>query len=442
MSDITLSNGIRSNLLSLQSNSELLERTQTRLATGKKVNTALDDPLNYFQSSSMRVRGGDLSRLLDGIGLGIKTLEQADAGIRAMARLVETMQAGARASKLSAASNAMLGSASDKDYRPDPVTGAMPQMTTTATSMTITPTIPAGYVAPAYPVPAAFVVVIPVPLAQRVAGDATGMTAQSLANAINTSAGNLGPNISGAVRPYVSAKVDEGGRLLISNTSGSSSINGVVSNSTMTIAVAGGAAPTNTLGSIFGNIPAPTTAATATNTGAMTGVFNETRYRFALQYSDLIDQVTNLAKDAGYNGTNLLYGQTLDMVFNEDNTTRLVVRGVVFDATGLGLTRNDNAYNFQSDKEIEDAVQVSNNALKALRTQAATFGQNMTVAQTRQDFTKEAVKFLQIGSDQLVVSDINEEGANILALQTRQQLSTQALSLASQSEQSVLRLFN
>jgi flagellin len=444
MSDITLSNGIRSNLLSLQSNSDLLERTQNRLATGKKVNTALDDPLNYFQSSMMKVRGNDLTRLLDGIGLGIKTIEQADNGIRAMTTLTETIQAGARTAKLSSATNPILGSASDKDYRPDPVTGTFPQMATTATSMTITPTIPAGYtVAAGYPAPAAFTVAIPVPAGPlRVPGDTTGMTAQSLANSINLAAGNLGPNISGVVRPYINAEVDEGGRLIITNTSGSSSIAGVVSNASMRIQVAGGAAPDNTIGSIFGNIPAPTTASTATDTGVMNGTLNESRLRFAQQYSDIIDQITNLAKDSSFNGTNLLYGQTLDMVFNEDNTTRLVVRGVVFDATGLGITRNDNAYNFQSDKEIDDAVQVTVDALKTLRTQAAVFGQNMTVAKTREEFTKEAVKFLNVGADNLVVADINEEGANILALQTRQQLSTQALSLAAQSEQSVLRLFN
>jgi flagellin-like hook-associated protein FlgL len=91
---------------------------------------------------------------------------------------------------------------------------------------------------------------------------------------------------------------------------------------------------------------------------------------------------------------------------------------------------------------VNRAVGVLQEALAAIRAQAAVFGANMTVAKTRQDFTKEAVKTLDIGSDQLVVADINEEGANLLALQTRQQLSTQALSLAAQSEQAVLRLFN
>ncbi|MGL4975377.1 MAG: hypothetical protein ACRC56_08775, partial [Bosea sp. (in: a-proteobacteria)] len=96
MSDIVLSSGIRNNLLSLQNSAGLLDRTQNRLSTGRKVNTALDDPLNYFQSTALSTRSTDLGRLLDGIGQGIKTLETADNAIRAMTRLVETMQAGAR----------------------------------------------------------------------------------------------------------------------------------------------------------------------------------------------------------------------------------------------------------------------------------------------------------------------------------------------------------
>ena len=73
---------------------------------------------------------------------------------------------------------------------------------------------------------------------------------------------------------------------------------------------------------------------------------------------------------------------------------------------------------------------------------ASTFGSNLSVAQTRQDFTKEMVNTLTTGADNLVLADSNEEGAKLLALNTRQQLSQTALSLASQADQSVLRLFS
>lgn len=67
-SDITLSKGVRSNLLSLQSTAELLGRTQERLSTGKKVNSALDNPINFFTSAGLSSRANDLSRLLDSVG--------------------------------------------------------------------------------------------------------------------------------------------------------------------------------------------------------------------------------------------------------------------------------------------------------------------------------------------------------------------------------------
>jgi flagellin-like hook-associated protein FlgL len=80
-------------------------------------------------------------------------------------------------------------------------------------------------------------------------------------------------------------------------------------------------------------------------------------------------------------------------------------------------------------------------ALNTLRTQASKFGSNISTVQTRQDFTKQLINTLQTGADALVLADTNEEGANLLALQTRQQLSSTALSLSAQADQAVLRLF-
>jgi len=95
-SDITLSKGVRSNLLSLQSTAELLGRTQERLATGKKVNSALDNPINFFTSSGLSARANDLSRLLDSVGNGVQTINAADKGISAIKKLIESAQATAR----------------------------------------------------------------------------------------------------------------------------------------------------------------------------------------------------------------------------------------------------------------------------------------------------------------------------------------------------------
>jgi flagellin-like hook-associated protein FlgL len=422
MSDIVLSQGIRSNLLSLQSSAALLDKTQNRLATGKKVNSALDDPLNFFTSGALNTRATDLQRLLDGIGLGIKTIEAADNGLKNITRVVEQLQASLRTSLNSAATNAKVNSGSAAngtllDWRPDPITNAPKNLSLAATppgpftngdTITFSYTVPATSLPPAAAIPAITI--------------GAASTINDIVNAIN--------NSPAGVAGQLFAEVDAGGRLSIDNVTGG----------TLRV-VTGGNATTGVLASLFGRIEPPIAAATATDTGVVAQVFNPTRDNFARQYRDLLPQITNFAKDSSFNGTNLIYGQSLNVVLNEDATTNLLVRAVVYDAGGLGLQNNDVQYNLQSDVEVRNALEKLGDSLKAIRAQAAAFGSNNAIATARQDFTKQSVKLLETGADNLVVADINEEGANLLALQTRQQLSVQALSLASQSEQAVLRLF-
>ena len=89
---ISLSAGVRASLTSIQQTAALAQQTQLRLATGKRVNSAVDNPVNYFTSEGLNGRAGDLSRLQDQIGLAIKTIEAADKGIKALTKLVETAQ--------------------------------------------------------------------------------------------------------------------------------------------------------------------------------------------------------------------------------------------------------------------------------------------------------------------------------------------------------------
>jgi flagellin-like hook-associated protein FlgL len=412
MADIVLSNGIRSNLLSLQNSAGLLDRTQNRLATGRKINTALDDALNFFQSSSLKSQAGDLSRLLDGMGLGIKTIKAADNALTQMTRLIETAQGGARAALQSNATNAKLGSGMDAatrtsiDYNTNPNLVGTGGKFQAGDILTFSGTDNLG-----------------VAFSFTVTMGAATYTAANMVTAINGSA----PGIAGTIN----AKIDVAGRLIIDNVKGGN----------LRIQQTTDVGAANTLGDLFGTFEPPLPTSTPTDTGIIVPTVNPTRQAYATQYTEIIAQITNLAKDAGFNGTNLLYGQSLDMVFNSDSTTRMVVKGVVFDAAGIGLANTDVQYKLQSDVEINAALAKLDSAIKYLRGQAAVFAANYNVAQTREDFTKEAVKTLESGAADLVTADMNEEGANLLALQTRQQLSVQALSLASQSDQAVLRLF-
>ncbi|MGL4440332.1 MAG: flagellin [Bosea sp. (in: a-proteobacteria)] len=428
MNDIVLSKGIRSNLLSLQNASELQDKTQIRLSTGRKVNSALDDPLNYFQSEGFSSRGKDLTRLLDNMGLGIKTIEAADNGLKAITRMVEQMQAGLRTALNSNASNAKLSTGMDLVNRRSIDYGTNPNLLNTSTppgplrtgdAMAITFTVPSNPTLPATTM-------------NFTIGAPAITTAQDLVAAINATPAN---NNATTGERYVNASVDAGGRLVIDNTT-----TGSLQLQWTPTAVVPPAVATN-LNSLFGTFEPPLAGSTPLDTGTIQSATNTTRAKFAEQYNDLLTQISFTAKDSSYNGTNLLYGQSLDMIFNEDATTRMVIRGVVFDSAGIGLASTDVRRNLQSDTEINAALVKLTESIKIIRAQAATFGANNTVATTREAFTKEAVKLLKQGADNLVVADLNEEGANLLALQTRQQLSTQALSLASQSDQAILRLF-
>jgi flagellin-like hook-associated protein FlgL len=89
-SNIVLTASVRQNLLSLQSTADLLATTQSRLATGKKVNTALDNPTNFFTAASLDARASDINNLLDGIGNGVQILQAANTGISSLQKLIDS----------------------------------------------------------------------------------------------------------------------------------------------------------------------------------------------------------------------------------------------------------------------------------------------------------------------------------------------------------------
>ena len=270
MSDIVLSAGVRSNLLQLQQTSDLMTRTQTRLATGKRVNSALDNAINFFTAQGLDNRANDLSALLDSMSNAINTIQAANNGLSAITKLVQSAQS------------------------------------------------------------------------------------------------------------------------LVSQARQTSDT-----------------AAQNTL---------------------------------ATQFDALLVQIGQLAGDSGFNGINLLGGDSLTVNFNEDATSKTTVTGV--DYTNANATLSiANAGNWQTSSALDTASADLTAALTTLRSEAQTLSANLSTVQIRQDFTKATINTLQNGSAALTLADSNEEGANLLALQTRQQLSTTALSLSAQADQNVLRLF-
>ena len=128
------------------------------------------------------------------------------------------------------------------------------------------------------------------------------------------------------------------------------------------------------------------------------------------------------------------------MLFNEDGSSKIDIAGVTNTSAGLGLTALADS-GFDTNGDVNGVLDDLKGVIDKLRGQAAKFGSNLSVVETRQDFTKQMINVLQTGAANLTLADTNEEAANVLALQTRQQLSSTALSLASQADQNVLRLF-
>ena len=269
MSDITLSAGVRQNLLALQSISKQLQSTQEHLATGKKVNSALDNANEYFTSQGLTNRANSLSSLLDGITNGINTINAANNGISAITKLVQSAQAL--------------------------VTEAQQTSDTTV------------------------------------------------------------------------------------------------------------------------------------------------RSSLATQFNSVLTQIDQLAADSGYNGTNLISGNSLTLTLNETGTSTATVSGVTDTSTGLSIATAQSSWAGATD--IAAAASDLTTALTTLQSQSSSMSSSLSTIQIRSDFTTAMINTLQGGASDLVAADTNAEGANLLALQTQQSLSTTALSLSVQSDRNVLKLF-
>lgn len=155
------------------------------------------------------------------------------------------------------------------------------------------------------------------------------------------------------------------------------------------------------------------------------------------RYNKVLTEISATANDSSFNGVNLLKGNDLLTTFNEDGTSTLNTTGDDLTAIGLGLSVAD----FSTDALVQSASDELSSATQTVRNFGSLIATDLSLIQTRRDFTEQTVETLKAGSDDLTLADLNEEGANLLALQTRQQLGVTSLSLASQAQQGVLRLF-
>ncbi|WP_439493997.1 flagellin N-terminal helical domain-containing protein [Bosea sp. (in: a-proteobacteria)] len=441
-----ISNGVRSSLASLQTITSQAAAVQNRLATGKKVNTAVDNPVNFFTAQSLNDRSSQLKGLLDGISNGIQTVQAASKGIDGITKLVSSLQSTVKQAQADAAQNrptvvgtgttlatageAALTSKSLKDIALDKRVGSAGDTTVATATASAAGDLGVDTTA----TPALNIQIVTNPAA------ATSTTNISVALTANTTVRDVvnAINTSGVATAFV----DEKGLLNVKGT-GSETL-GVGIGVGADAAAATTASATGTSNAAFG------LNATDRTTGiASSGVTSATRSNLIEQYNTLRTQIDSLAKDAGFNGVNLLQGDKVTIAFNEKggkNQTKLDIQGTSLTSDNIGIQQAGNAQvagtiNFQNDSDLEKATTALTSALTSLKSLSSSFGANLSVAQTRQDFTKDLADVLSTGAANLVNADANEEAANLLSLQTRQQLSQTALSLSSQSDQAVLRLF-
>ena len=272
---ISLTSGMQQNLFSLQQTNKLMDMTQSRLATGKRVQSALDDPINFFAAKEHNQRAADLASRKDSMGEAVQTIKAASQGIESISDLINAAKS----------------------------------------------------------------------LAQSAVSASSTTEAQSL----------------------------------------------------------------------------------------MT------------QYNETLNQLDDISDNSGYKGNNLLDtdSTSITVKFSADGQESLTVTG--FDASSSGLDINS-ASGWQDGNDIsastiEADIDELDDAITTLRTEESKLSNNLSIITARQDFTDGMINVLETGANNLTNADMNEEGANMLMLQTRQALGTSSLSIAAQAAQSVLRLF-
>jgi flagellin-like hook-associated protein FlgL len=395
-SGITLSSATRQNLLSLQDTSALTATTQNRLATGLKVSSALDSPVNFFTAQNLSNRSTDLGGLLDGISNGVQAIQAANQGITSIQKLIDSAKSTA---------NQALST----------------QITTTGTAATDF----------AASTTSATTVSFFVNGTSKTATIATSSTIDAAITSLNTAAGST------------MFSKDTTGKKIVLNASSAVEFATTGSQTALGFDAGTGTATADKYGT--GN----TVAGNSANL-TISGV--ETRAKLAEQYNSLLTQITQLAKDSSFNGTNLISNgdpsNKLHIAFNEKDTSNLDVQGQDLTADGLKLTSitgNSGATangqgNFLLDTDIKGTLTKLTSGSDTLRTASSTFGSNLSVVQNRQSFSKNLINVLDTGAANLTNADLNLEAANSQALSTRQSLGISALSLANQAQQSILQL--
>ena len=397
---ISLSAGMRGALMTLQGNQAAVQQAQLRLATGKRVSSALDNPNSYFRAQNLTSRANDLSNLMDDMTQASSVMQATSKGLDSVKSLIDAAKGLVGKANQSGQNNTLSGTLTSPLKATDLVAGTAGAGIVGMTSGKLLKLAVNGGTA-----------VTAVTLSATT-------TVQDVVDGINTNT-TLNPNGNGTA--IKAALV--GGNLQITSTSG------------QTVALSSDDTDAK-LQLLLGSKTSEGTAVAA----AGTNFVDTTRKSLASQFDDILKQIDQTIQDSSYGGVNLLQGQDLKVTFNETGTSSITVSSVNYTANGqLGIANS--THNFISNDDVDVATSNLKKASDKIAAQSAVFAANQTVIQNRSTFTKNLMDTLNAGSDSLTAADQNQESANLLALNTQQQLAQTTLSLASQANAAITRLF-
>lgn len=505
-----LSASLNNSLISIKGAQRIIDLASLRLATGKKVNSALDNPQNFFAAKSLGNRAADLNRLLDGIGSGIKVIEEAAHGTKAVEDLLELAKSHTQNSldalraqsapvvAVPPLSSQILASNPVAYWQLDETTG------TTATNQgSIGAAVNGTYLnTPTLGAPALYSDAvssvgfnginegISVPTHAQINGSNQPLRTVELVFNANTTSGRQvlyeeggGTNAlsiyifngsvyvngrdAGAWGPVtISAPIVAGQTYHVAFTFDfpNSTFTGYLDGVSMGSAPVNSVFAAHTAGIGIGYMNGGTwfhDGVQGGNNFYLNGRISDVAvYNTALsaatisdhalsvtggvkvsatdqKFENILDQIDMLVKDAQYRGINLLMSDDLTTYFNETKTSRLETKGVDFTSRGLGIKRTS----FATEDGLNGIIESINKAILQVRSYGTTLSNNLNIIKIRNDFTQDTTNILLAGAAELVDADQNEEGATLLAAQTRLNLGLTSLSIASQSRASVLNLF-
>jgi flagellin len=502
MSDVTLSSAVRNNLNTLQSTADMMSKVQNTLATGKKVNSALDNPNNFFTASGLNARANDLSTLLDDMGQSTQTLKAADDGMTGITKLVESAKAKANqalqtqsqyerkefASQYNELLTQIEDIAKDSGYKgKNLLAGAGNDLrtvfnedstskldieavdytdTTLSTGLNLSDLTEGAGGATAFNLTGGTSTITLTGAdgalnSSSTLSESTGISTTNTLDFVDNSAATAPATVGTSVTAGASVQDLVDGLNAIAGVSASfDESNGeltIVSNEDFLISESGTSASVAlTLGASSEITAAALSSTTATLASSGSFAVGDTLtltdgngYELGsleVEADTNVDDLVNFAND--FNGVTASFNSAsgrvsltsdTDLTLSSDNSTDFASTG--FSAgSGASISALSDS-GFATDNDINRTLGRLNNALGTLRTQASEFGTNNSVIENRQDFTKNLISTLEEGAGKLTLADTNEEGANLLALQTRQSLASTSLSFAAQADQNVLRLF-